>query len=46
MMFRSLNFLPVLVFALVVFGCEKSSDTVIDPSYDSPVIVSVTKINA
>ncbi len=43
MMFRGLNFLPVLVFALVVFGCEKSSDTVIDPSYDSPVIVSVTK---
>ncbi len=42
-MFRGLNFLPVLVMALLVFGCEKKNDTVIDPSYDSPLIVSVTK---
>lgn len=42
-MFRGFNFLTVVVMALMVFGCEKKSDSVIDPSYDSPVIVSVTK---
>jgi len=42
-MYKSINFVVVLLVALIVFSCEKKSDTVIDPSYDSPVILSVTK---
>jgi hypothetical protein len=42
-MYKSINFAVVLLVALIAFSCEKKSDTVIDPSYDSPVILSVTK---
>jgi len=42
-MYKSINFVVVLMVALIAFSCEKKSDTVIDPSYDSPVIISVTK---
>ena len=42
-MYKSINFVVVLMVALIAFSCEKKSDTVIDPSYDSPVILSVTK---
>ena len=42
-MYKSINFAVVLMVALIAFSCEKKSDSVIDPSYDSPVILSVTK---
>jgi hypothetical protein len=42
-MYKSINFAVVLMVGLIAFSCEKKSDTVIDPSYDSPVILSVTK---
>jgi hypothetical protein len=42
-MYKSINFAVVLMVALIAFSCEIKSDTVIDPSYDSPVILSVTK---
>lgn len=42
-MYKSINFAVVLLVALIAFSCEKKSDSVIDPSYDSPVILSVTK---
>jgi hypothetical protein len=42
-MFKSINFALVLMVAMIAFSCEKKSDSVIDPSYDSPVILSVTK---
>ncbi|MCX6157247.1 MAG: hypothetical protein NTY74_04615 [Ignavibacteriae bacterium] len=42
-MYKSINFALVLMVALIAFSCEKKSDSVIDPSYDSPVILSVTK---
>ena len=42
-MYKSINFAVVLMVVLIAFSCEKKSDTVIDPSYDSPVILSVTK---
>lgn len=42
-MFRGLNFLMAVAVVFAVYSCEKKSDSVIDPSYDSPVIVSVTK---
>jgi hypothetical protein len=32
-----------LLFLVFLYSCEKTDDTVIDPSYDSPVIVSVYK---
>ncbi len=42
-MYKSINFGVILLCVLIAFSCEKKSDTVIDPSYDSPVILSVTK---
>ncbi len=42
-MHKSLYFLLILILSAVFVSCEKKSDSVIDPSYDSPVIVSVTK---
>lgn len=42
-MYKSINFAVVLMVALIAFSCEKKNDAVIDPSYDSPVILSVTK---
>jgi len=42
-MYKSINFAVVLLVALIAFSCEKKNDAVIDPSYDSPVILSVTK---
>jgi hypothetical protein len=42
-MFKSIKFVLVLFAVLIAFSCEKKDDAVIDPSYDSPVIISVTK---
>ncbi len=42
-MYKGLIFVLVLMVSFVLMSCEKKSDSVIDPSYDSPVIVSVTK---
>lgn len=42
-MYKGLNFVLVLLVSFAFLSCEKKSDNVIDPSYDSPVIVSVTK---
>ncbi|MFA7360487.1 MAG: hypothetical protein WC139_05560 [Candidatus Kapaibacterium sp.] len=42
-MYKGLNFVLVLLASFVLISCEKKNDNVIDPSYDSPVIVSVTK---
>ena len=42
-MYKGFNFVLVLMVSFAIISCEKKNDNVIDPSYDSPVIVSVTK---
>jgi hypothetical protein len=43
-MFKYISGIAVfLLFLVFLWSCEKTDDTVIDPSYDSPVIVSAFK---
>lgn len=42
-MHKSLYFLLIIIVSFVFVSCEKKSDSIIDPSYDSPLIVSVSK---
>ncbi|MFA5012565.1 MAG: hypothetical protein WC644_11515 [Ignavibacteria bacterium] len=42
-MFKSLIFVMLLMVSFAFISCEKKNDNVIDPSYDSPVIINVSK---
>ena len=43
-MLKRISSIAVFVFlAVLLYSCEKKSDTVIDPSYDSPVLTNLVK---
>lgn len=44
-MLKRISSITVFIFlALFIYSCEKKNDSVIDPSYDSPVLMNLVKV--